>query len=161
LIYFYQKDFRSALKRWSKLEEELPGNPHLLSAMGSALLYLQQYEAALGELLVLSEVYNKLVADLGEIKPWSAYHQRILRETAAVYNNLGVAYQKLSEKTQNPEYQRESLVALYRAGELADTIGGGRGEIQYNINYILHPEVIRGNMAIHDSLSENYRFVYQ
>ncbi|MFW6180927.1 MAG: tetratricopeptide repeat protein, partial [Spirochaetota bacterium] len=161
LIHFYQKNFGEALKRWSRLEEELPGNPYLLGAMGSALLYLGRYEAALGELLVLSEIYDQLVSDLGEIRPWSARHQRILRESAVVYNNLGVAYQKLAEKTGNPDYERDSLVALYRAGELADVIGESRGRIQYNLNYILHPEVFRGDMAIHDSLSANYRFTYQ
>jgi tetratricopeptide (TPR) repeat protein len=161
LIHFYRRNFREALNRWARLEEEVPGNPYLLGAMGSALLYMERYEAALGELLVLSEIYDGLIADLGEIKPWSAYHQRVLREAAVVYNNLGVAYQKLAETTGNPDHQRDSLVALYRAGELADVIGESRGPIQYNINYILHPEVIRGDMAIHDALSENYRFVYQ
>lgn len=161
MIHFYQRDFRRAVERWSRLTNVVPGNPNVLTALGSALLYMDQWEAALGELLVVSEVYDTLIQDLGTIKPWSAYHRRILSETASVYNNIGVAYQMLYRTTGKTDYERESLVALYRAGELADTAGVDRGVIQYNINYIVHPEIIRGSMAIDDSLSENYRFVYQ
>jgi len=161
LLYFYKKSFLKALTRWSALSEVVPDNAYIGTAMGSAFLYLEKYNAALGELLVLSEFYDDLIKNLGEIKPWRAYHKRILLEAAAVNNNLGVAYEKLSEINQNPEYQRESLVFLYKAGELADIMGTERGKIQYNINYIIHPEVIRGDMAINDDLSDNYRFYIQ
>jgi len=161
LLYFYEHSFAQALDRWSELAEVFPGNPNIEFAMGCAMLHLAKYNAALGEFLLLSEVYDDLVKKLGEIKPWRAYHKRILLESAAVLNNLGVAYQKLSEKTGNEEYQKKSLLSLYKAGELADITGTERGKIQYNINYILHPDVIRSSMAIDDSLSDNYRFIVQ
>jgi tetratricopeptide (TPR) repeat protein len=161
LIYYYRGDFFRALSYWSDLSEEIPDNPYLSSAMGSAFLHLGTYHAALGEFLVLSEVYDGLVKNLGEIKPWRAYHKRILLESSAVNNNLGVAYQKLYEETGDSEYQKNSLLALYKAGELADIMGIDRGKIQYNIQYIIHPEVVRGDMAIHDELNSNYRFYVQ
>jgi tetratricopeptide (TPR) repeat protein len=123
LIYYYRGDFFRALSYWSDLSEEIPDNPYLSSAMGSAFLHLGTYHAALGEFLVLSEVYDGLVKNLGEIKPWRAYHKRILLESSAVNNNLGVAYQKLYEETGDSEYQKNSLLALYKAGELADIMG--------------------------------------
>lgn len=161
LISFYEGSFGTALQYWYELSRVIPDNPYLSNAMGSAFLHLGKYNAALGEYLRLSEVYDRLVKSLGEIKSWRAYHRRIVLESVAVHNNLGVAYQKLFEATGNPEYQKNSLVALYKAGELADIMGTERGKIQYNIQYILHPEVIRGDMAISDDLSEDYRFVVQ
>ena len=136
-------------------------NPNINFAIGSALLHLGEYSSALGELLVLDELYDDLVQGLGEIKPWRAYHKRIVLEAARVSNNLGVAYQKLYEITGDSEYQKKSLVSLYKGGELADIIGIQRGEIQYNINYIVHPEVIRGDMAISSDVSHDYRFFTQ
>lgn len=161
VLYYYQKRFRSALRRWTELYEAMPDNPNISFAMGSALLHLGEYSSALGEFLILEERYDDLVNSLGEIKPWRAYHKRIILETARVNNNLGVAYQKLSEHGGGASYQQKSLVALYKGGELADIIGIQRGEIQYNINYIVHPEVIRGDMAINNDISQNYRFFTQ
>lgn len=161
LLYYYERSFSKALKRWSRLAEIFPDNPNIGYAMGSAMLHLGKYNAALGEFMLLSEVYDDLVQKLGEIKPWRAYHKRILLESAAVLNNLGVAYEKLAENTGDEEYQKESLLVLYKAGERADITGTERGKIQYNINYILHPDVIRGSMAIDDKLSDNYRFIVQ
>ncbi len=161
LLYFYEHSFTKALNRWSRLSEVFPDNPNIEFAMGCAMLHLGTYSAAQGEFMLLSEVYDGLVKKLGEIKPWRAYHKRILLESAAVLNNLGVAYQKLAEETGNEEYQKESLLVLYKAGELADITGTERGKIQYNINYILHPDVIRSSMAVDDSLSNNYRFIAQ
>ncbi len=139
----------------------MPDNPNINFAMGSALLHLKEYNSALGELLVLEELYDDLVQSLGEIKPWQAYHKRIVLEAARVNNNLGIAYQKLYEATNDTAYQKSSLVSLYKGGELADIMGIQRGEIQYNINYIIHPEVIRGDMAINNDISHDYRFFTQ
>jgi tetratricopeptide (TPR) repeat protein len=161
LVYFYGKKFERALNQWAKLTELEPDNPNINFAMGSVFLHMNKYNAALGELLLLAELYGELVKDLGEIKPWSAYHKRIVLSGASVYNNLGVAYQKLYEATGKSGYQRDSLLYLYKAGELADIIGTERGPIQYNINYIIHPNVSRSEMAINDNISENYRFVTQ
>lgn len=161
VLYFYERSFQKALDQWSRLAETMPGNPNIGFAMGNAFLYLKKYNAAIGEFLMLSEFYDELIEGLGEIRPWRAYHRRILVETSAVYNNLGVAYQKLFEMNRNPDYQKQSLVFLYKAGELVDLVGTNRGEIQYNINYIMHPEVIRSDMAINDSINDNYRFVVQ
>jgi len=161
VLYYYQKRFRMALGQWSKLYEAMPDNPNISFAMGSALLHLGEYSSALGEFLILEERYDDLVNSLGEIKPWRAYHKGIVLEAARVNNNLGVAYQKLSEYGGGSSYQQKSLVALYKGGELADIIGIQRGEIQYNINYIVHPEVIRGDMAINNDISQNYRFFTQ
>jgi hypothetical protein len=115
----------------------------------------------MGELLMLSEFYNDLIEDLGEIKPWRAYHKNILLGASSVYSNLGVAYEKMYEDTNNPEDQKNSLVNLYKAGELADIIGMEWGAIQYNINYIIHPGVIHGDMAINERISDNYKFIIQ
>jgi len=161
VLYYYQKRFRSALRQWTELYEAMPDDPNISFAMGSALLHLGEYSSALGEFLILEERYDDLVNSLGEIKPWRAYHKRIVLEAARVNNNLGVAYQKLSEHGGGSSYQQKSLVALYKGGELADIIGIQRGEIQYNINYIVHPEVIRGDMAINNDISQNYRFFTQ
>ncbi len=161
LIHYYESSFSSALGYWSELSRIMPENPNLSNALGSAFLHLGKYNAALGEYLLLSEVYDRLIDSLGDIKPWNAYHRRIVLESAAVHNNLGVAYQKLYEATGNPEYQKNSLVSLYKAGELADVMGTERGKIQYNIQYIIHPGVVRGGMAISDELNDNYRFAVQ
>ena len=150
-----------ALQYWSKLESLLPDNPHLQMAIGNTLLHKGAYESALGRYLYLAEVYDSLVDGLGEIKPWQDYDRRIIGEAAAVYNNLGVAYQKISERKPIDNYQRNSLVALYKAGEYADILGEDRGNIQYNIYYIIHPEVVRSDMKINDDLSDNYRFTVQ
>ncbi len=158
LLYYYERDFNKAVKQWSSLAEVMPSNPNVNFAIGSALLHMGKYNAALGEFLLLSEMYKSLVAELGEIKPWSVYHKRLVLGAASVYNNLGVACQRLFEQNGNPEYQRESLVYLYKAGELADIIGTDWGVIQYNINYIIHPDVIRGGMAINDDIKDDYRF---
>lgn len=158
LLYYYDRAFNKAVKQWSSLAEVMPNNPNVNFAIGSALIHMGKYNAALGEFLLLSEMYNSLVAELGEIKPWSAYHKRLVLGAASVYNNLGVAYQKLFEQNGNPEYQKESLVYLYKAGELADIIGTDWGIVQYNINYIIHPDVIRGGMAINDDIKDDYRF---
>ena len=155
------QNWTKALEYWSKLEPILPDNPHLQMAIGNTLLHKGAYESALGRYLYLAEVYDRLVDGLGEIKPWQDYDRRILGEAAAVYNNLGVAYQKLSEQKPIDNYQRNSLVALYKAGEYADILGEDRGNIQYNIYYIVHPEVVRSDMKITDDLSDNYRFTVQ
>jgi tetratricopeptide (TPR) repeat protein len=161
VLYFYNKDFRKAIQQWSVMTETMMDNPNINFAMGSALLHLGEYSAALGELLVLDGEYDDLVQKLGEIKPWRAYHKRIVLEASHVSNNLGVAYEKLYETTGISEYQKKSLVSLYKGGELADIMGIQRGEIQYNINYIIHPEVIRSDMAINNDVSNNYRFFTQ
>jgi hypothetical protein len=150
-----------ALAYWSKLESLLPDNPHVQMAIGNTLLHKGAYESALGRFIYLAEVYDRLVEGLGEIKPWQDYDRRILGEAAAVYNNLGVAYQMLSEQRQIDNYQRNSLVALYKAGEYADLLGEDRGNIQYNIYYIIHPDVVRSDMKINDDLSDTYRFSVQ
>jgi len=159
LLYYYNKNFNRALTYWSELSQVLPANPYLGMAMGNAFLHLGKYNSALGEFLLLSELYDRIVDNLGQIKPWSGYHRRILLESAAVHNNLGVSYQKLYENTGDAEYQKESLVSLYKAGELVDIVGRERGKVQYNINYILHPDIIRGDMAVNDDLSMNHRFI--
>jgi len=159
LLYYYRRDFEKALRQWSRLEEIIPDNANVRFAIGSAFLHMGKYNAALGEFLMLAEAYEGLVESLGDIKPWSAYHKRIVLGAASVYNNLGVSYQKLFETTGNPAYQKDSLVYLYKAGELADIIGTERGIIQYNINYIIHPNVIRADMAVNDDISQDYRFV--
>jgi len=158
VLHFFNRSFEKALHYWSELYEIMPDNPNIIYAIGTTFLHLGKYNSALGEFLMLSEIYDRLMKSLGEIRPWSAYHRQIVMNAAAVYNNLGVAYQKLFETTGKAEYQTQSLVFLYKGGELADIIGEERGKIQYNINYILHPEVIRGNMAINDDISKNYRF---
>ena len=156
-----QQNLNKALQYWSKLESLLPDNPHLQMAIGNTLLHKGAYESALGRYLYLAEVYDRLVDGLGEIKPWQDYDRRILGEAAAVYNNLGVAYQKLNEHSPIDNYQQNSLVALYKAGEYADILGEGRGNIQYNIYYIIHPDVVRSDMKINDELSDDYRFSIQ
>jgi len=158
VLYFFNHSFDKALNNWSLLSEVMSDNPNVTYAIGTTLLHLGKYNSALGEFLMLSEVYDRLVENLGEIRPWSAYHRQILLNAAAVYNNLGVAYQKLYETTGKSEYQSQSLVSFYKGGELADIIGVERGKIQYNINYILHPEVIRGDVAINDDIVKDYRF---
>ena len=164
-ILYSERKFNEALKKWSDLSVVMPDNPHVSSALGNTFLHLGSYRAALGEFLMLSEVYDHLVEGLGEIKPWRDYHKRILLESAAVHNNLGVAYYKLAEETadenQKREYEKKALLALYKAGELADLMGGERGAIQYNIQKIIHPNVARGDMAINDELSTDYRFAVQ
>jgi tetratricopeptide (TPR) repeat protein len=80
VLYYYQKRFRSALRQWSELYETMPDDPHISFAMGSALLHLGEYSSALGEFLILEERYDDLVNSLGEIKPWRAYHKRIVLE---------------------------------------------------------------------------------
>jgi len=159
LLYYYRKSFNKALKQWSELDEKMPNNPNLNFAIGSVFLHMEKYNSALGEFLILSETYDELLKGLGEIKPWIAYHKRMVLGASSVYNNLGVAYQKLFESTGNLEYQKDSLVYLYKAGELADIIGTDWGTIQYNINYIVHPNVIRSSMAINDNINSDYRFV--
>jgi hypothetical protein len=145
-----------------ELSEILPNNPNVKFAMGSAFLQRGKYNPAMGELLMLSEFYSDLIEDLGEIKPWRAYHKKILLGASSVYSNLGVAYQIMFEDTSNPEHQKNSLVNLYKAGELADIIGIDWGAIQYNINYIIHPGVTSGSMAINDErISNDYRFIIQ
>jgi hypothetical protein len=133
--------------------------------MGNTFLHLGAYQAALGEYLTLSEVYDRLVENLGEIKPWREYHRRILLESAAIHNNLGVAYYKLGEGAPDPslreEYEKNALLSFYKAGELVDIMGIERGAIQYNIQKIIHPRIARGDMAIHNQLSTNYRFFVQ
>jgi tetratricopeptide (TPR) repeat protein len=166
-LYYHQpknnqpQNWTKALEYWSKLEPILPDNPHLQMAIGNTLLHKGAYESALGRYLYLAEVYERLVDGLGEIKPWQDYDRRILGEAAAVYNNLGVTYQKLSEQKPIDNYQQNSLIALYTAGEYADILGEDRGNIQYNIYYIVHPEVVRSDMKINDDLSDNYRFTVQ
>ena len=155
------QNWTKSLEYWSKLEPIVPDNPYLQMAIGNTLLHKGAYESALGRYLYLAEVYDRLVDGLGEIKLWQNYDRRILGEAAAVYNNLGVAYQKLSEQKPIDNYQRNSLVALYKAGEYADILGEDRGNIQYNIHYIIHPEVVRSDMKINDYLSDNYRFTVQ
>ncbi len=156
-LYFFRGNYYRAYTYWAELSEEMPDNPYVGYALGTALLHLGRYEAALGEFIMLADVYDELVKGLGEIKPWRAYHKRVLLEASRVYNNLGVTYQKLFERTGNSEYQTRALTALYKGGELADIIGIGRGKIQYNINYILHPDILR-NVAIDDEISQTYRF---
>jgi hypothetical protein len=99
---------------------------------------------------------------LGEIKPWRDYHERIVLEAVAVYNNLAVAYyrnaEEIGDESEKAEYEKNALLSLYKAGELADLMGTERGKIQYNIQKIIHPKVARGEMAINDELSSNYRF---
>ena len=158
LLYYYTRGFNKAVRQWSVLSELLPNNPNINFALGSAFLHMGKYNSALGEFLILSELYNDLLQTLGEIKPWSAYHKRMIQGASSVYNNLGVAYQKLYEQNENSDNQKNSLVSLYKAGELSDIIGTDWGIIQYNINYIIHPNVIRGDMAINDRISNNYRF---
>ena len=161
VLYFYKRDFTRAVNNWINLNEMMPGNPNVSFALACAFLHMKKYEAALGELINLSETYENLIKELGEIKPWKAYHKMILLNAASVYNNMGVAYEKLYEKTKNVEYQKKSLISLYKAGEFADIIEIDRGAIQYNINYILHPNVIRADMAISDNISTNYRFIHR
>ncbi|MBN2325101.1 MAG: hypothetical protein JXQ30_15335 [Spirochaetes bacterium] len=161
VLYYYQNRFRNALRQWFSLSESMPDNPNIGFAIGSALLHIGEYNGALGEFLILEERYDDLVDGLGEIKIWRAYHKRIILEAAKVNNNLGVAYQKLYEQSKNADYQKMGLVSLYKGGELSDIIGMQRGEIQYNINYIVHSEVIRGDMAINDDITHDYRFYTQ
>jgi tetratricopeptide (TPR) repeat protein len=161
VLYYYQNRFRSALRQWFALSDAMPDNPNIGFAIGSALLHLGEYNGALGEFLILEERYDDLVESLGEIKTWRAYHKRIILDAAKVNNNLGVTYQKLYEQSNDAGYQKKGLVSLYKGGELADIIGMQRGEIQYNINYIVHPEVIRGDMAVNDDISHDYRFYTQ
>jgi tetratricopeptide (TPR) repeat protein len=159
LLYYYKRDFNKAVRQWTVLAELMPNNPNVNFALGSAFLHMEKYNSALGEFLILSEVYDELLKSLGEIRPWSAYHKGMVLGAASVYNNLGVAYQKQFERAGNPDYQKDSLVALYKAGEFADIMDTDRGIIQYNINYIIHPNVVRGGMAINDNISDNFRFV--
>lgn len=160
--YMRERKFNQALDRWSDLSMSMPDNPHVANAVGNTLLHLGANEAALGEFLMLSEVYDGLVEMLGEIRPWSDQHKRIALEAAAVYNNLAVASYGIAEQaestTQKAEYEKNALLALYKAGELADLMGAERGKIQYNIQKIIHPDIARARMAIHDNLSSNYRF---
>ncbi|MCK5095571.1 MAG: tetratricopeptide repeat protein, partial [Spirochaetes bacterium] len=78
LLYFYDKSFNKALNQWAMLSEIMPSNPNIKFAMGSAFLHLEKYNPALGEFLMLSEIYDDLIKELGNIKPWRAYHKRIL-----------------------------------------------------------------------------------
>ncbi|HEB32591.1 MAG TPA: hypothetical protein ENI15_17240 [Spirochaetes bacterium] len=160
-LYYYEKSYYGALNQWMILSELMPNNPNVKFAMGSAFLHLGKYNPAIGELLMLSEFYSDLIEDLGEIKPWRAYHKKILLGAVSVYSNLGVAYQSMYEDTNNTEHQKNSLINLYKAGEFADIIGIDWGSIQYNINYIIHPRVIHGDMAINERISDNYKFVIQ
>jgi tetratricopeptide (TPR) repeat protein len=160
--YMKERKFNQALDRWSDLAMSMPDNPHVANAVGNTLLHLGAYEAALGEFLMLSEVYDGFVEMLGEIRPWSDQHKRIALEAAAVYNNLAVASYGIAEQAESPtqkaEYEKNALLALYKAGELADLMGAERGKIQYNIQKIIHPDIARAGMAIQDSLSSDYRF---
>jgi tetratricopeptide (TPR) repeat protein len=164
-IHYEIRQFDKALSYWSQLSETIPDNPYVNRAVGSAFLHVGAYNAALGEFLMLSEVYDGLIDRLGEIKPWRDYHRRIILEAAAVYNNLAVAYYMLGtgavDRQIAVEYEKNALLALYKAGELVDILGVERGNIQYNIQKIIHPKVVRGDMAIHDTLSDTYRFSIQ
>jgi tetratricopeptide (TPR) repeat protein len=164
-IYHNEQQFNRALRYWSSLSLAMPDNPHIINALGNTLLHLNDYTAALGEYLLLSEMYDRLVVGLGEIKPWREYHKRIVLESAGVHNNLGVAYYMLGESTADEsrrrEYEKNALLSFYKAGELADMLGAERGEIQYNIQKIIHPAALRASMAIHDDLSDNFRFAVQ
>jgi len=161
VIYYKRSNYSRAVDKWIRLSGKMPSNPHISFALACAFLHLGSYNASLGELLDLRDTYNHLIDELGEIHPWRASHRKILLQAIAVYNNLGVTYEKLFEREHKARYQKEALIALYKAGELADIIGKNWGEVQYNLNYILHPDVVRGDMAIDDSISNNYRFVSQ
>jgi tetratricopeptide (TPR) repeat protein len=160
-IYFYAREFEPALRQWTPLSEMFTDNPNIGYALGTLFLYLKKYQSALGEFLWLTEYYERIIEGLGPIKSNDPYHREILLNCAAAYNNMGVSHQKLYETTGNREHQKDALVSLYRGGELADLTGVERGRIQYNIQYIIHPKVIRSDMAIDTGISDNYRFTFQ
>jgi tetratricopeptide (TPR) repeat protein len=157
-IYFFAGEFEPALRQWTPLSEMYTDNPNIGFALGTLFLYLKKYQAALGEFLWLTEYYERLIEGLGPVKSNNPYHRDLVLKCAAAYNNMGVSYQKLYEAKGNREHQKDALVSLYRGGELADLTGVERGRIQYNIQYIMHPKVIRSDMAIDNGISDNYRF---
>ena len=156
LIYFFDGEFDNSLKRWFPLSQLDPENANVSFALGTLFIHMEKYQSALGELLRLADFYKRRIEEIGQIKPWHPSHKLLLQNGAAVYNNLGVSYHKLYETTKKRDYQKDALVSLYRGGELADMIGAERGKIQFNIQYILHPKVIRSDMAINDDLSDRY-----
>jgi tetratricopeptide (TPR) repeat protein len=156
LIYFFDGEFDNSLKRWFPLSQLDPENANVSFALGTLFIHMEKYQSALGELLRLADFYDRRIEEIGQLKPWHPRHKLLLRSGAAVYNNLGVSYQKLYETSKERNYQRDALVSLYRGGELADMIGAERGKIQFNIQYILHPKVIRSDMAINDDMSDRY-----
>jgi len=159
-LYYDEKSYDEALIQWYELSEKVPNNPNVKFAMGNAFLHKGKYNSAMGELLMLSELYSDLIEGLGEIKPWRAYHKKIIRGASSVYSNLGVAYQSMYKETESAEHQKNSLINLYKAGELADILGVDWGPIQLNINYIVHPDVPH-EMVINESISDNYKFITQ
>ena len=125
-IYYLNQDYGAALDQWGHLYEDFARNPQIMFALGNAFYHVGNIDAARGEYLKLSSVFEYEAERIRRPDPIQQNHTMIYETLSATYNNLGAIYQKLDR------FDRSSI-SYWKSIEFAGRLGGDNEFARVNL----------------------------
>lgn len=145
-IFYKTGKYSDAIKRFIVLQQKYINNINLKLAVGNTFIKLKKPELAIGfleSIISYWENQKKSVKFLNIENPDIA---KIFINLSVAYNNLGVAYQMMAEKTSMSEYSSRALQYFLKSQEEYSKSNVNfqvNSEAKINSLYILHPDIKR------------------
>jgi tetratricopeptide (TPR) repeat protein len=122
-IDYTREDFEPALLRFSKVVDSRPTSENALFALANALYLQGHYASAQGYYLRLLDLQEARRDRTPNLQPAeNSEHHALLEYLMKVYNNLGVATMRLSERGRDPARQARALANLTFSSEYFDLL---------------------------------------
>jgi tetratricopeptide (TPR) repeat protein len=115
--------YDQALLRFARVVDERGGSENALYSLANSLYYQSFYSSAQGyylRLLDLLEIRKDRIPFLSVAD--NPEHRNLIEFLMKVYNNLGVTYRRLSERSRNPDLEAKALVNLTFSSEYFDQL---------------------------------------
>jgi len=104
----------------------------------------------------VTRYYEAIAKRIPYIDPDQKRHKSVFGMLVNSYNNMGVAWEKRSQRLGDPEFEKKALMSFWKARELADRLNKVGFEFpENNIRYILHRDYRNRELAIAPELGNN------
>lgn len=145
-IFYKIGNYNNAIKRFVVLQQKYINNINLKLAVGNTFIKLKKPELAIGFLESIISYWENQKRSIKFLNIENPDIAKIFINLSVAYNNLGVAYQMLAEKTGNTDYSSKALQYFLKSQEEYSKSNANfqvNSEAKINSLYILHPDIKR------------------
>jgi tetratricopeptide (TPR) repeat protein len=115
--------YDQALLRFARVVDERGGSENALYSLANALYYQGFFSSAQGYYLRLLDLLEIRKDRIPFLQPaTNPEHRDLIEFMMKVYNNLGVTYRRLGERSRNPDLEAKALVNLTFSSEYFDQL---------------------------------------
>jgi tetratricopeptide (TPR) repeat protein len=120
---YAEGNYEQALLRFARVLDERGTSENALFSLANSLYYQSFYSSAQGYYLRLLDLLELRQDRIPFLSPAdNPEHRNLVEFLMKVYNNLGVTYRRLSERSRDPDQEAKALVNLTYSSEYFDQL---------------------------------------